>query len=82
MNSKSINQNEYIESPNPRSKEQKIVDFNHQKSFISGMIQELLCVNILEYHNNNWLFADEKVRSQSVAKTLRVISNAIDNLRR
>lgn len=47
------------------------------KEWLLGYLNELLAVEMLEYHNMNWLSGDVKTRSE---KKMELIREAIDTV--
>jgi len=65
-----------------RSYDQKKEDFWRSKQPIIDMVDELIAVNQLEYHNKNWLGGDNKSRCESVINTLTRIRRELLGLNR
>lgn len=63
-----------------RSRETIQEDFQKHKKIIIGMVEELIAVNHLEYHNKNWLSNDVKKRCESITETLGSIKHLLERL--
>lgn len=66
----------------PRSHQQMESDFHSHKNTIIGMVEELIAVNSLEYHNKNWLAGDSKTRCERISECLSDIKCELHNLKR
>ena len=65
----------------PRSHDKRNCDFIKNKQAIIDKIEELWAVNVLEYHNVNWLSGSPKSRCQDILETLNDIKTEIHNLK-
>ena len=65
----------------PRSYKQQLKDFQRDKDYILGMVEELIAVNKLEYHNKNWLSGDTKTRCEATTETLGTVKCQLEKLK-
>ena len=73
---------EWYKNHQARSNKQETEDFKENKSKIIGIVDELMAVTELEYHNKNWLSGNDGSRNRSKTRTLEEIRNQLINLKR